>query len=115
MKIETSFPIIVFLLILVVVTPDMVSAQEMQLLGHWDFGPTFDVVVDENYMYLAAGEQVRIYDISTKEKLINITWQNEPYTGILTQFPEPLKILHTGSFVNGIYTGGMDGNYLYIN
>lgn len=43
-----------------------------KILGTWDFGPTFNAVSSNGWLYVAAGGQVRIYDISTKAKLLDL-------------------------------------------
>ena len=100
-------------------TRSVLSKPGVQILGLWDFGKTFDVVVDGNYLYLAAGAQVRVYDISTEDKLLALAWKQvhafpggEPWgVGTYKEVTPPVKILHTEGFVEGLY---IDGNYLYI-
>ena len=93
------------------------NPTKLNVLGHWDFGQTFDVTVNGNYLYLAAGEQVRIYDISSKEKLLDLSWKQtdkylqESTMGTFKENVPPIKILHTDGLIEGLYN---DGNYLYI-
>jgi hypothetical protein len=93
------------------------TLSQMNILGHWDFGQTFDVTAKDKYLYLAAGEQVRIYDISTKEKLLSLQWKQTdiyPIESALGTFKEeipPGRILHTGGLIEGLF---IDGNSLYI-
>ncbi|RLI78380.1 hypothetical protein DRP05_07345, partial [Archaeoglobales archaeon] len=54
--------VIVVLLLLALVI-GLVSAQP-QILGKWDYGAAFDITASGNYLFVGAGEQVRIYDIS---------------------------------------------------
>ncbi|WP_456469174.1 hypothetical protein, partial [Archaeoglobus sp.] len=43
-----------------------VVSASTQPLGKWDNGPSFDIAAANGYLLVGAGEQVRIYDISTK-------------------------------------------------
>jgi len=96
--------------------PYLTSAM-MQESSHWDFGENWDAVTKDNYLYLAAGEQVRIYDISTKDRLLNLSWKQtdifpaRPELGTFKEGTPPINILHTNGFIEGLY---IEGNYLYI-
>ncbi|HDD64884.1 MAG TPA: hypothetical protein ENF61_02090, partial [Firmicutes bacterium] len=41
----------------------------IKIVGIWDAGGSYDVIGEGNYLYVGSGGQVRIYDISTKEKI----------------------------------------------
>ena len=91
-------------------------ANEISVLSHWDYGGSYDVAASGNYLYVAVGEQVRIYDISTKDKLENI--KMEPIRlygyrdyGTYKEKTSPVNILHTGGEIEGL---DIEGNYLYI-
>lgn len=108
--------------LMTIATTGTLQAQ-MQILGHWDFGETFDVVVKDTILYVGAGEQVRIYDISTQQKLLDLSsrqtdtaWAVRFDAGTYKEGTQPIKILHTGGLIGGYFMGGIhiDGNYLYV-
>ena len=63
---------VVLVFVLSLLASDMVSAGQTQVIGKWDAGASYDAIAYGNYLYVASGSQVRIYDISTKEKIENI-------------------------------------------
>ncbi|WP_202320072.1 DNRLRE domain-containing protein [Archaeoglobus neptunius] len=105
------------ILFLLIVAIQSASAQP-QLIGKWDYGAAFDVAASGNYLYVAAGEQVRIYDISTKAKIENIEFtpvrlfKSYSDVGTFREKTPPVSILHTNAGV--IQALFIDGNYLYI-
>ncbi len=108
--------VIVVLLLLALVI-GLVSAQP-QILGKWDYGAAFDITASGNYLFVGAGEQVRIYDISTKEKIENIEFapvrlfKSYSDVGTFKEKTPPVKILHTDAgTIQGIF---ISGNHLYI-
>jgi len=103
-------------------TPEFkaVRAEEeakMKVIGKWDAGASYDAIAHGNYLYVASGSQVRIYDISTKEKIENIkmecihSYGYREY-GTYKEKTPPVNILHTDAgTIRGLYA---DGNYLYV-
>jgi len=53
----------------------MVPVESQTQIGYFDYGPSYDVVAYGDYLYVAAGSQVRVYDISTKAKIENIYFE----------------------------------------
>ena len=107
---------VVLVFVLSLLASGIVSAGQTQVIGKWDAGASYDVAASGNYLYVAAGEQVRIYDISTKDKLENIKMELiRPYGyweyGTYKEKTPPVNILHTGGEIEGLY---IEGNYLYI-
>jgi len=93
----------------------MASNQEMEVLGHNDYGTTYDVAQSGNFLYVAAGEQVRIYNISSSSQLsalaptvIDTYAHNSLYQTITETQPD--LIIHTGGKIKRML---VDGNYLY--
>ncbi|WP_317135753.1 hypothetical protein [Methanochimaera problematica] len=39
-------------------------------------GPSFDIVEDNGYLYVAQGSEVRVYDVTNPEKIKDLTWKN---------------------------------------
>jgi hypothetical protein len=109
-----GFIIFLFSLTLVI---QSASAQP-QILGKWDYGAAFDVVASNNHLFVGAGEQVRIYDISTKAKIENIEFtpvrlfKSYSDVGTFREKTPPVKILHTNA--GTIQALFISGNYLYI-
>ncbi len=115
--IKQALFLLAFTICILFSTVNIVKSDQMQILGHWDYqGPAHDIVADGKYLYVGVGEQVRIYDISTKEKLENIRLEcidyfSHPYYGTWREKTPPVNILHTGSHVDGLF---INGSYLYI-
>ncbi len=95
----------------------IVSAGQTQVIGKWDAGASYDAIAYGNYLYVASGSQVRIYDISTKDKIENIKMERIQYYGVrdwgtYKEKTPPVNILHTDAgTIRGLYA---DGNYLYV-
>jgi len=109
--------IVIVVIIIGLLLIQSVSAST-QPLGKWDNGPSFDIAAANGYLLVGAGEQVRIYDISTKEKIESIAF--EPVrlfngysdVGTFRERTPPVKILHTDAgIIQGLY---VSGSYLYI-
>ncbi|RLE69075.1 MAG: hypothetical protein DRJ45_07100, partial [Thermoprotei archaeon] len=107
----------VLVFVLSLLASGIVSAGQTQVIGKWDAGASYDAIAHGNYLYVASGSQVRIYDISTKEKIENI--KMEPIHlygyrnyGTYKEKTTPVNILHTDAgTIRGLYA---DGNYLYV-
>ena len=90
----------------------------IKIVGRWDAGGCFDAIGEGNYLYVGSGGQVRIYDISTKEKIENIKMEYKDKfggarkLGFYKEKTPPVKILHTGvGTIQGLYAYK---NYLYV-
>ncbi|RLF52792.1 MAG: hypothetical protein DRN19_00345 [Thermoplasmata archaeon] len=113
---ETRKLIVLILLLgfLAIAISSAASAQKTQILGRWDMGASYDAIAYGNYLYVASGGQVRIYDISTKEKIENIkmeykdTFGGPRKLGAYKEKTPPVCILHTGA-------GTIQGLYAYKN
>ena len=71
-----------FWMIICVVKAEKIG--KIQVIGKWDAGASYDAIAYGNYLYVASGSQVRIYDISTKEKIENIKMEyKDTYGGCL--------------------------------
>lgn len=99
------------------------ASAGMQILGKWDFGPTFDVAVSGNYLYVTAGEQILIYNISTQTQLdltkwkAKSLWNNWPsastINGVFSETSPPDKVIHmNGGLIMRIV---INGTYLYVS
>ncbi len=71
----------------------------MRQIGHVANGPSFDVVENNGYLYAAQGSEVRIYDVSTDQKIVDINWKLYK------------SKIYAGSLVQGL---SLTSNYLYI-
>ncbi|RLE42470.1 hypothetical protein DRJ16_04810, partial [Candidatus Woesearchaeota archaeon] len=108
---------VVLVFVLSLLASGIVSAGQTQVIGKWDAGASYDAIAHGNYLYVASGSQVRIYDISTKEKIENI--KIEPIHlygyrkyGTYKEKTPPVNILHTDAgTIRGLYA---DENYLYV-
>jgi len=105
------FPLLIF-------TSRIESSKKIKIVGRWDRGSTYDVIAVGNYLYLASGGQVRIYDISKKEKIESIQMEYKDKVGGVRKLgfykekAQPVKILHTGAgTIKGLYAYK---NYLYV-
>lgn len=94
------------------------ESSNMSVIGRWGNGITWDNTYYNGYLYVAAGRQIRIYNVSTYDKLIN-GWeqinvypsQTELGTYREKEGYKPVKTV----FVDGeIMEIEQDGNYLYI-
>jgi len=90
----------------------------VEIAGKWDAGASYDAIAHGNYLYVTSGSQVRIYDISTKEKIENIkmecihSYNSYRKYGTYKEKTPPVNILHTDAgTIRGMYA---DGNYLYV-
>ena len=107
----------IFSVFLIFLAPHTESSQKIEILGKWDYGSSFDAIGYKNYLYVAAGGQVRIYDISTKEKIKNIKLEPINLAGIrewgtYKEKTPPVNILHTqAGTIRGLYA---EGKYLYV-
>ena len=93
-------------------------ANSVSIIGKWDAGASYDAIAYGNYLYVASGSQVRIYDISTKEKIENIkmecihSYDSYRKWGTYKEKTPPVNILHTDAgTIRGLYA---EGNYLYV-
>ncbi|WP_292349663.1 putative Ig domain-containing protein [Methanoregula sp. PtaU1.Bin006] len=67
-------------------------------------GPCFDLVEHNGYLYTGEGSEIRIYDVSTPDKISRLNWTS----GVPNAY---LGIMETGHFVNDL---SADDRYLYI-
>jgi len=109
---------VVLVFVLSLLASGIVSAGQTQVIGKWDAGATYDTIAYGDYLYVASGSQVRIYDISTKEKIENIkmeykdTYGGPRKLGTYKEKTPPVNILHTDAgTIRGLYA---DRNYLYV-
>jgi hypothetical protein len=110
--------IIVIIITALAIQQITAASAQPQILGKWDYGAAFDVVASNNHLFVGAGEQVRIYDISTKAKIENIEFtpvrlfKSYSDVGTFREKTPPVKILHTNA--GTIQALFISGNYLYI-
>ncbi|MCW3134979.1 MAG: DNRLRE domain-containing protein [Methanophagales archaeon] len=109
---------VVLVFVLSLLASGIVSAGQTQVIGKWDAGASYDAIAYGNHLYVASGSQVRIYDISTKEKIENIkmecihSYDSYRKYGTYKEKTPPVNILHTDAgTIRGMYA---DGNYLYV-
>ena len=76
-----------------------IACANMQIVGRIPTGPSFDVVESNGYLFAAQGAGIRVYDVSTAQKISSLTW-----SGFVKQF-------YQGSAIRGLT---LDGNTLYI-
>ena len=86
-------------LIFFFVTINIVEAMQLELVSHYPFGGSYDVVANDGFLYAGTGCEVRIWDIRDESKLPYLNWNNS------------IAKIYTWSLVKGLY---VDGKYLYI-
>jgi hypothetical protein len=97
--IKTLF--IIFLLALLI---PFATALTMEETGHMSNGPSFDLVEHNGYLYTGEGSEIRVYDVSTPEKVAQLNWvAGVPHSSI--------GRLDTRYFVNDL---SANDHYLYI-
>ena len=79
-------------------------AAGMEETGHMSNGPSFDLVEHNGYLYTGEGSEIRVYDVSTPEKVAQLNWvAGVPQSSI--------GRLDTRYFVNDL---SANDHYLYI-
>jgi hypothetical protein len=79
-------------------------AAGMEETGHMSNGPSFDLVEHNGYLYTGEGSEIRVYDVSTPDKVAQLNWvSGVPHSSI--------GQLDTKYFVNDL--SSVD-HYLYI-
>ena len=105
-----------YIFILFFISSIVMGSTKMKVISHWDYGGSYDIVASGKYLYAGAGGQVRIYDISTKEKINNIKMESlhlfyKEY-GTYKEKTPPVNILHTkAGLIHGLFAYK---NYLYV-
>jgi hypothetical protein len=98
-----SVPSMERMLLLAMVIPVLVLAGAagpgLQRIGRIANGPCFDLVEKDGYLFAAQGGEVRVYDVSSPERIAGLTW-----SAALDRFYE-------GDAIRGLT---LDGNVLYI-
>ncbi len=75
------------------------SALQLELKSHYPFGPPYDVVAEDGFLYIGTGCEVRVWDISDESDITKLNWNNS------------IAKIYTRSLVMGLY---IKKNYLYI-
>ena len=95
---------ILFILVLFVFLIPCALAAGMEETGHMSNGPSFDLVEHNGYLYTGEGSEIRVYDVSTPDKVARLNWvSGVPHSSI--------GQLDTNYFVNDL--SSVD-HYLYI-
>jgi len=93
--------VFVFLLLLTIGAASVASAQNisLELVSHYSFGPSSDVVAHNGFLYAGTGCEVRIWDIRDESTIPELNWNNS------------IAKIYTKSLVKGLY---VKDDYLYI-
>ena len=78
--------------------PALSSSANWQI-GHLANGPSFDIVENKGYLYVAQGAEVRIYNAQDINKISQLTWKDY------------ISKIYSEYLVKALY---IDSNYLYI-
>jgi hypothetical protein len=71
----TSIALTIFVVIVISVFAQVVTA-EMSVVSNLPNGPSFDIIEQGGYAYVAEGGEVRVYDVSTDAKASGLSWRS---------------------------------------
>ncbi|WP_317135771.1 LVIVD repeat-containing protein [Methanochimaera problematica] len=63
-------------LILIMIAVPAVASAGLDTVGHLANGPSFDVVEEGGYLYVAQGGEVRVYDVTNPATVKDLTWKD---------------------------------------
>ena len=88
--------VIIIIMTTITLTIPMVAAdvQRIQKIGHWPWGPCWDLFVNNNYLFMSSGCSVWVFDVS------------DPHN------PVKISEIDLEGFVTSLY---VENNYLYVS
>lgn len=99
MQREDKFYLIPIFFILFFLAVQTGSANDMHIIGRLANGPVFDLLESNGYLFVSQGGEIRIYDVTTPEKIAQLNW---------TRY---VSRCYSGDSIHGIT---LDGSHLFI-